>query len=77
MRLGGGSGGGGKQTAGGGGGPGGLGAGAGAAVDVGGSGGGVEAHAFQVIRQVLWPWLHRGGRERKGERERLGATKRH
>lgn len=50
---------GGQETTGGGSGPGGLGAGAGAAVDVGGSSGGVEAHAFQVVRrQVLQPWLH-------------------
>ena len=51
-------GGGGDETAGGCGCPGGLGAGTGAAVDVGDGGGGVEAHAFQVVRRVLLPWLH-------------------
>ena len=63
MRLGGGGG----ETARGSRRPSGLRAGAGAAVDVGGSGSGVEAHTFRVVRRVFQPWLH--GRD-------LGETKR-
>lgn len=57
--------GGGGGEAGGGGRP--IGAGAGGAVDIrgGGGGGGVEAHALEIVGQVVDPWLHlrrrRGG----------------